>query len=223
MSLNTDTRAVQDYLKTIYLLGAEGHAVTTTELAERLQVSPASVTAMVKRLAAESLLEHRRYHGVRLTPAGEALALRMVRRHRLVETFLHRVLGVPWDEVHAEAEQLEHAISERLEERIAAALGDPDRDCHGDPIPPKQGRHDEVPDQPLDEVGAGERVRVARVSDRDPAALRYLAELRVVPGTELVVEDRSPFGGPTWVRIGRQRHPLSPQLSEFISVAPVGD
>ncbi len=222
MSQNTapprPSATAQNYLKAIFVLGADGRPVTTSVLAQRLGVSAPTVTSMLKRLAAEGLVSHVRYHGVQLTDAGEAHALRVVRRHRLLETYLHDVLGMSWDQVHDEAEVLEHAVSDRLEDRIAAALGEPARDPHGDPIPPRRGVHREVVDEPLDRVPPGTRVRVERVSDRDPALLRYLARLEVRPGTELTVVERSPFGGPTWVQVGRRRHPLGTELARAIAV-----
>jgi DtxR family Mn-dependent transcriptional regulator len=213
------TPSTQDYLKAIYLLGSEGEPVSTNCLAGRLSVTAPSVSAMMKRLAAEGLVVHSPYRGVRLTSTGEAAALRVVRRHRLIEAFLHDVLQVPWDEVHDEAEVLEHALSDRLEDRIADLLGHPARDCHGDPIPPKRGPHREVVDVPLDRVPQGSRVRVERISDRDPAILRYGAHCGIHLGTELVVVDRSEPDGATWIRIDRRRRPLEPAFARAISVS----
>jgi DtxR family Mn-dependent transcriptional regulator len=212
------TVSAQNYLKAIYVLEVEFGPVSTNDLADRLGVAAPSVTSMMKRLASDGLVAHLPYHGVRLTPKGRTAALRVVRRHRLIEAFLHDVLDVPWDEVHDEAEVLEHAISDRLEDRIAETLGHPQRDCHGDPIPPKRGRHRELVDEPLDQVVSGTRVRVERVSDRDPAALRYFARRGIGLGTELIV-DRSDLGGATWVRVGNRRHPLEPALARAISVS----
>jgi DtxR family Mn-dependent transcriptional regulator len=216
------TTSAQNYLKAIYVLEAERDPVSTNDLADRLGVAAPSVTAMMKRLAGEGLVAHLPYRGVRLTPIGHLAALRVVRRHRLVESFLHDVLRVPWDEVHDEAEVLEHAISDRLEDRIAEVLGHPARDCHGDPIPPKLGLHRELVDEPLDRVPPGTRVRVERVSDRDPAALRYCARRGIRLGTEFVVIDRSELGGATWIRLGRRRHPLEPALARAMFVSILG-
>ena len=210
------TRATDDYLKAIYALASSGEPVTTGALAHRLGVSSPSVSAMLKRLEGERLLDRSKVNGLRLTAAGEAAALRVVRRHRLLETFLVRMLDMPWDEVHAEAELLEHAMSERLEERVDAALGHPTRDPHGDPIPPRHGRHEEVWWQPLDGVPAGERFRVERVSDRDSAALRYLGALGVVPGAVIEAQEQAPFDGPRWVSIGGHRHALSAPLTRLV-------
>jgi DtxR family Mn-dependent transcriptional regulator len=207
----------------LYHLGVDGEPVATTDLAAWLQVAPPSATAMLKRLANDGLAEHLRYHGATLTTRGEAAALRVVRRHRLTETFLRQVVGVPWDEVHREAEILEHAISDRLEDRIDALLGHPTRDCHGDPIPPKRGRHHELIDTPLDVVPVGSRVRVERVSDRDPAVLRAASAIAIGLGTELVVLERDRPGGPTVVAAGEQRHRLRAAMARAISVTVLED
>lgn len=207
------TRATEDYLKSIYGLATRGEPVTTGALARSLGVSSPSVSAMVKKLETHQLLERPQDSGLRLTAEGQAAALRVVRRHRLLETFLAQVLDMSWDEVHAEAELLEHALSDRLEERIDAVLGHPDRDPHGDPIPPRHGMHQEDWGQSLDEVPAGARFRVERVYDRNSEALRHLGALGIVPGAVLDVQEQAPFGGPRWVQVGGQRHPLSAQLT----------
>jgi DtxR family Mn-dependent transcriptional regulator len=212
----TMSRATEDYLKAIYNLAHRGAPVTTGVLAQELGVSAPSVSAMVKRLEDGSLLTRPDSRSLRLTSSGERAALRVVRRHRLLETFLARVLDVPWDEVHAEAELLEHALSERLEERIAAKLGHPTHDPHGDPIPPREGPHEEGWGEVLDSAPPGCRFRVDRVSDRDSAALRYLGQLGVFPGVLLTVEEQAPFGGPRWVRIAGERQPLGPALTRLV-------
>ncbi|MBW0119155.1 metal-dependent transcriptional regulator [Pseudonocardia abyssalis] len=212
----TMSRATEDYLKAIYTLAHHGGPVTTSTLAHELGVSSPSVSAMLKRLEDGALLDRPDHRSVALTAAGERAALRVVRRHRLLETFLAQVLDVPWDEVHAEAELLEHALSERLEGRIDAALGHPTHDPHGDPIPPRDGPHVEVRGTPLESVPAGSRFRVERVSDRDSAALRYLGGLGIVPGAELTVEEQAPFGGPHWVRVGDDRHALGAALAQLV-------
>ena len=210
---------MQDYPKAIYVLESYGHEVTTSQIAARLGVAAPSVSAMVKRLAAEGLVGHDPYRAVHLTEAGEEAALAVVRRHRLVETYLHDALGLPWDEVHDEAEVLEHSVSERVVDAMERALGHPARDPHGDPIPPKRGRHREIRDEPLEAVDPGRRVRVERVSDHDAAVLRHLAALGLVPGTEVDVEGRDPFGGPLWVRSAGRRHPLGDALVAAIFVS----
>lgn len=212
------TESVQDYLKAIYLLAEGGEEVTTSGVATRLGVSPASVTAMIKRLASSGHLKHRRYRGMELTEKGRRLALEVIRHHRLLEAYLHQALGMEWDRVHEEAEILEHAISEEFEDRIAEKLGHPTHDPHGDPIPPKKGRHTEVHHSALDQYGPGSAI-VKRVSDRDPEALRYLGRLGIAPGIRISVEEQAPFGGPVWVRVGRRRHALGRDLARAIYVA----
>ncbi|MDQ6839351.1 MAG: metal-dependent transcriptional regulator [Actinomycetota bacterium] len=212
----TMSRAGEDYLKVIYVLSTTGQPVTNGSLARELGVTSPSVSAMVKRLADDELLQRPDGRLLRLTDSGQRAAVRVIRRHRLLETFLARVLDMPWDEVHAEAELLEHALSDRLEERIDAALDYPSRDPHGDPIPPRHGHHDETWGESLDTATVGCRFRVDRVSDRDNAALRYLAGLGIGPGVVLDVEDQEPFGGPRWVRIDDQRHALGSVLSRLL-------
>lgn len=216
------TAAEQDYLKSIYRLASEPAPVTVGNLAKSVGVSHPSASAMVKKLAAGGLVRHRPFGALQLTRRGEAEALRVVRRHRLLETFLFEVLGVPWDEVHEEAEILEHALSGRLEQRIADFLGNPTRDPHGDPIPPADGEHVERVDQPLAAVQPGVKVRITRVSDRDPEVLRYLAAEGLTLGVVISVEGEDPFGGPLWVTSRGGRHALGPQLVDAISVAEVG-
>jgi DtxR family transcriptional regulator, Mn-dependent transcriptional regulator len=219
------TETVEDYLKTIYHLSTPAEPVTTSALAAFLEVAPASASAMLHRLAGCDLVEHTGRGRVVLTDHGERHALSVIRRHRLLETFLHRYLDVSWDEVHAEAEVLEHALSERLERRIDDALGHPDRDPHGDPIPRRTGAHEERGDTPLESVCSGDRFVVRRVSDQDSAALRYLGELGIRPGASLLVENRAPFGGPLWVSAGGQRHALGNTLVRLIRgcVVKAGD
>lgn len=210
------SETVEDYLKEIFHASSEGEPAATSLMAERLGVAAPSVSAMVKRLEDSGLVEHTGRGRVVLTAHGRGHALAIVRRHRLLETFLHRFLDVPWDEVHTEAEVLEHGLSERLEDRIDAALGHPTRDPHGDPIPAKTGVHVEWWGSPLDSAAPGSRFLVERVSDRDSAALRYLDELNIRPGVTLTVEDRAPFGGPLWVRVGDQRHALGSLLTRLV-------
>ncbi|MEJ3659025.1 metal-dependent transcriptional regulator [Actinomycetes bacterium KLBMP 9759] len=212
----TMSRATEDYLKTIYHIATRGEPVTTGLLAQELGVSSPSVSAMVKRLEDGELVSRPDNRSLRLTDTGERAALRVVRRHRLLETFLARMLDVPWDEVHAEAELLEHALSERLEERIDAALGHPTHDPHGDPIPPRHGHHDEGWGVALELVEAGARFHVERVSDRDSAALRHLGELGVVPGAEFEVAEQEPFGGPRWIVIDGRRRALGTPLTRLV-------
>jgi DtxR family transcriptional regulator, Mn-dependent transcriptional regulator len=208
--------AGEDYLKAIFHIAHRGAVVTTGLLAAELGVASPSVTAMIKRLQEGELVDRAGPRELRLTGAGERAALRVVRRHRLLETFLAQVLDVPWDEVHAEAEVLEHVLSERLEERIDAALGHPTHDPHGDPIPPRHGAHDERWGVGLDAVPPGARFRVRRVSDRDSAALRHLGELGVRPGVVVTVERLDPFGGPLWVRVADRTCALGVPLTRLV-------
>jgi DtxR family Mn-dependent transcriptional regulator len=214
-STPANTQAVEDYAKAIFALQRRARApVSTSALASRLGVAPPSVTAMLKRLDEMELVEHEPYRGVRLTPAGEKVALEVMRHHRLIESYLAEALGMPWDRVHDEAEVLEHYISEELEELIAAKLGDPSHDPHGDPIPDRDltlpGDDDSVA---LDELEAGRSGTFARVSDSDPEMLRYLAARGIAPGDQLEVTAREPFGGPVLVRVNRAEHALGGELA----------
>lgn len=213
--------AVEDYLKAIYQLGRGEEAVSTSALAERLGVAPGSVTGMVKRLAERELVEHVPYYGARVTPAGEREAVRMIRRHRVLERFLVDVLGYGWDEVHEEAERLEHAASDELVDRIAQVLGEPESDPHGDPIPVVGEQFVERDYPSLAELEVGRRAVLRRVSDEDPAALRYLAGLELWPGAEVEVLERAPFNGPLRVRVGQEERMLGRELSSVMSVEPI--
>jgi DtxR family Mn-dependent transcriptional regulator len=210
------TEAVENYLKAIYALTARGESASTSAIAERLGVAPPSVSAMVGRLRESDLVEQAAWGHVLLTSHGQVHARRVVRRHRLLETFLHRVLGLGWDEIHAEAEVLEHRLSEQLEDLIDAALDFPDRDPHGDPIPGKTGPHLESAEFALASAVRGDRFLVERVSDRDSAALRRLAELDIGPGVELDIEQLSPEAGSLQVRAHGQGHLLSAHLVDVI-------
>jgi DtxR family transcriptional regulator, Mn-dependent transcriptional regulator len=211
--------AVEDYAKAIYALQArDGEPVSTTALAERLSVTAASASGMVKRLCELGLVTHRPYHGVLLTDAGLKVALEVIRHHRLLELYLVESLGVPWDRVHQEAEVLEHVLSEELEELIAAKLGDPTHDPHGDPIPSRELEIEELATESLESLQPGVRGIFARVSDADPDMLRYLSERGIAPGDALEVVDRQPFGGPVFVRFGSAVHPLGGELARAIRV-----
>jgi len=195
--------AVEDYAKAIYALQVETDGpVTNNALAERLSVSAASASNMVKKLDGLGLVSHAPYRGMELTPAGRRVALEVLRHHRLLELYLARSLGVPWDRVHDEAEVLEHHISEELEELIATKLGNPTRDPHGDPIPTRDLVMIEEPCCTLDSLEPGQRGRFTRISDHDPEMLRYLAERGIAPGDAFEVVDKHPFGGPLFVRFG---------------------
>lgn len=217
------TVAEQDYLKQIYLLQQErGHA-TTQALAERLGVKPGSVTGMIKHLAGDPtgpLVRHTPYRGVELTDQGLSVALEMLRHHRLIEQFLAELLDVPWDEVHVEAERLEHVLSEALEERIAAKLGHPTRDPHGDPIPGRNGAIDEHDGMPLSALAPGSEATVIRVPDGDAELLRYLARIGLVPGAALAVESVEPYGDVVTVRVGPRSSPLGGRVAHRVRVQP---
>jgi DtxR family transcriptional regulator, Mn-dependent transcriptional regulator len=208
--------AAEDYLKALFHLGSEGEPATTSRLAARVGVSAASASAMLRRLRDSGLVSGASGREVALTEHGRRHALRVVRRHRLVETLLAEVLDMPWDEVHAEAEVLEHVLSPALEERIALRLGNPTHDPHGDPIPPREGEHDEAWPEPLDAAPVGARFRVERVSDRDSEALRYLDDLGVRPGARLTVGEREPFGGPQWIEVEGRRAALGGPLLRIV-------
>jgi DtxR family Mn-dependent transcriptional regulator len=216
-----NSEAIEDYAKAIYALARRGDgAVGTGELAERLGVTPATATAMLKRLDSLGLVRHRPYHGVTLTPAGEKVALEVIRHHRLLESYLSEALGMPWDRVHEEAEVLEHYISEELEGLIAEKLGDPRHDPHGDPIPgPDLEFRDQDDSRPLESVAEGEAVTFTRVSDSDPEMLRYLAERGIRPGARLVVRGRQPFGGPVYVEVDGSEHALGGELVHRMRVS----
>ena len=223
MATRTDTgeisNAVQDYAKAIWSIAQRSRQpVSTSAIAERLDVSPASASAMVKRLEAMGLAQREPYHGVRLTRAGERVALAVLRHHRLLELYLAEALGMSWDQVHEEAEVLEHAISPELSELIAAKLGNPTHDPHGDPIPTRDGEIDEQPTRALADLRAGEGGRFTRVSDSNPDMLRYLSERGIAPGDELRLAGREPFGGPLTVMVGGERHALGDQLARAMRI-----
>jgi DtxR family transcriptional regulator, Mn-dependent transcriptional regulator len=198
--------AVEDYCKAIFTLESRAdEPVATNPLAERLGITPGSVSAMLKRLGELGLIEHLPYRGVRLTGDGRKVALEVIRHHRLIELFLAEALEMPWDRVHDEAEVLEHVISEELEQLIAAKLGDPTLDPHGDPIPSAALELHEPETHPLELLQEGEQGVFVRVSDADPEMLRYLSERGISPGDTLLVRERQPFGGPLLVSFGDGR------------------
>lgn len=213
------SEAVENYLKTIYLFRHEGQRATTTALSERLNVAPASVSGMLKKLSMErpKLVQYTPHRGVTLTPAGEKIALEVIRHHRLIELYLHQALGYSWDQVHQEAERLEHVISEEFEDRIAEKLGNPEFDPHGDPIPSKTGKLPKTSHSRLSELTKGQSGRVRRVRDSDPTMLRYLAELGIVPDAPLTVSERAPFGGPLMVRVGTSPNAPAHALGRLVT------
>jgi len=216
------TAPVEDYLKAVYELERAGEPAATTDLASRLRVAPASVTGMVRRLAGQGLLTHQRYRGVRLTASGRQAALRTIRRHRVIEAYLVRALGYRWDEVDAEAERLEHAVSDRFVDRMARAIGEPTVDPHGAPIPSREGAVAEAWYRSLAELEAGLSADVMQVSDDDPSLLRYLDDLAIRLGSTVRVVERAPFGGPITIEIGRATRVVGPALAERILVRPRG-
>ena len=215
------TQAVEDYLKAIWELQSQLGRAPTSVLAERLGVTPASASTMVKRLARLGLVAHTRYRGVVLRPAGEKVALEVVRHHRLIECFLVESLGVPWDAVHDEAERWEHVLSEEVEARMDAALGYPATDPHGSPIPQADGGVAERAHRRLADLDAGDAASVAEVTDEDARLLRYLGGFGLFPGAELQVVGAEPFDGPLTVRVGGNEHTLGREAARHVRVREV--
>ncbi len=213
------TPAIEDYSKAIFSLESRNdEPVSTNALAERLGITPGSVSAMLKRLDELGLITHVPYRGVRLTADGRRIALEVIRHHRLLESYLAEALGMPWDRVHAEAEVLEHVISEDLEELIAAKLGHPTVDPHGDPIPTAALELEEPVTERMEGLQPGDQGRFVRVSDSDPEMLRYLAERGIAPGERFTVRDRQPFGGPLFVLFGESEHAIGGELAGAMRV-----
>jgi len=217
------TRSVEDYLKAIYRLTPEGRAAGTSEIANLLELSPASVSGMVKRLSEHGLLEHVPYKGVQLTEEGRRAALRTIRRHRLIEAYLVAFLGYTWDTVHDEAERLEHAVSDQLVERLASVLGHPSVDPHGDPIPDVDGAIHEPASTPLSELPEGILVELRRVDESDPERLRYIASIGLHPGARVIVVDRQPFHGPITIEVEGQSHVIGHELGHVLRCVPLGE
>ncbi len=203
------SRSVEDYLKAVYTLNERGEAAGTSQLAEVLDVQPASVSGMIRRLAEDGLLEHEPYRGVRLTRAGSREALKVLRRHRIIESYLVQHLGFGWDDVHQEAERLEHAASDALVERMAEAMGHPTNDPHGAPIPTRGGDIDPTRYPRLAEVETGSRITVRSVSDHDPARLRYFESVGIVPGAQAVVHESAIDGKHVILTVGDERELLT--------------
>lgn len=210
------TRSVEDYLKAIYRLARENQPVGTNDIAELLGLSAPSVSGMVRRLSEQGLLEHVPYRGVGLTEAGRRIALRVIRRHRLIEAYLVGFLGYSWDTVHDEAERLEHAVSEALVERMAAALGYPRFDPHGDPIPASDGSIDELVYTPLAELPLGETAEIRRVDTSQPDRLRFLEQAGLKPGTRVTVRQHQPFHGPLTLSIGTKEQVIGHELAQQV-------
>ena len=214
------TAPVEDYLKVIFALESAAGVAGTNEIASELGFAPASVSGMVRRLAEQGLITHERYRGVKLTKAGRRAALRTIRRHRVIEAYLTTALGYPWDRVHDEAERLEHAASDELIDRMAAAIGEPATDPHGAPIPTRDGTLADPPLVALSDVAVGARVTIERVGDRDAEQLRYLAEVGITPGRVVPGLARAPCDGPIDLRVGRATRSIGPALAKQILVAP---
>ncbi len=215
--------AVEDYLKTIYKLSQSNPRVRPSAVAEAQEVSLAAVTKMVKRLKELKLVQYERSEGIELTTGGSKVALEIIRHHRLLEVYLKEALGYTWDQVDGEAEVLEHVISEEFEDRIDAMLGHPTHDPHGDPIPTKDGEIDPTRHPALVEMAPGQKGRVARVSDSDPAMLRYLGTLGIYPEVPVELVDRDPFGGPFLVKVGGQEHRIGEELARNVFVSVPGN
>jgi len=210
--------AIEDYAKAIYVLESRAGIASTTALAERLAVRPASVSGMLKKLDALGLVVHENYRGARLTESGRKVALEVLRHHRLLELYLAERLGMAWDSVDAEAEVLEHVLSEELEEMIAADLGNPTLDPHGDPIPDRELAIVDVESRSLDALEPGDSGRFVRVSDSDPEMLRFLTEQGIAPGAEFELIEKQPFDGPLFVRFGDEVHVLGATLARAMRV-----
>ena len=216
--MTTYTMSVEDYLKAIFELSRATGSAVTTEVASRLAVASASVSAMVRRLTGQGLVSHERYGALKLTKKGRSVALQLVRRHRVIEAYLVTALGYAWDEVHSEAERLEHAASPELINRMAAAIGEPAVDPHGAPIPTAHGTLEEPKYRTLGDLAVGEKAQIVRVEDEDPELLRYLASLRFVPGATVSLVKKEPFEGPLTIRVGSRTHVIGLSLAGRVFV-----
>ncbi len=210
------SQSVEDYLKVIYVLESEGSGATTNNIAEMMEVSSASVTNMLKRLAGLNLIEHKSYKGAKLTDAGRKIALEILRHHRLLELYLQEIMGYSWDEVHDEAEKLEHHISEQFEDKIAELLNHPTHDPHGDPIPSKDGVMPEMASLSLSEAETDEQYVIGRVKDQDPELLRYLEKIGVLPGAKIKLLEKAPFDGPIRVILEEEEKTIGYNIAEQI-------
>lgn len=215
------SQAVEDYLKAIYTLESEGDKATTTKIAEALDVSSASATNMVKRLSEMGLVDYQSYKGASLTDSGRKIALEIIRHHRLLELYLLEVMGYSWDEVHEEAEKLEHHISERFEDKIAKLLDDPTHDPHGDPIPTKDGLMPEMDAQPLIEADLEKEYIVSRVKDQDPEVLRYLEKIGLLPGIKIEIKEKAPFKGPVTLLVEEKEQVIGNDVARNIFIAKI--
>lgn len=212
------TLQAEDYLKAIYELERRGDAAATNDIATRLGIAPASVSGMVQRLARLGLVESERYKGARLTPAGRTAALQLIRRHRIIESYLVERLGFDWGDVHEEAERLEHAASDELIRRMAEAIGNPSEDPHGAPIPTEEGVVDESKLSSINDLREGRSATVVRMSDRDPEFLRYLDGLGIRPGATVRVTGRAPFDGPVTLEVEGVRHAVGTNVASRVFI-----
>lgn len=223
MSPRTLSRSVEDYLKAIYSLADDGDPASTSSIAQALEIQPASVTGMIKRMAESGLLEHVPYKGVRLTEAGAREALRVLRRHRILETYLCARLAYTWDDVHEEAERLEHAASDRLIEHMASALGFPSHDPHGAPIPTESGQIETVSYSTLADADAGDRLLIHAVRDEDPEVLRSMAREGLIPGARMIVGSKSAEDGSVEVDVANDElgaRAVSARIARDVFVVP---
>ena len=217
------TQSIQDYLKVIYELQSTEGKVTTNALANRLDIAPASVTGMIKKLSSRKLITHKKYQGVRLTPAGKKIALEVIRHHRLIELYLQEALGVSWDKVHEEAEKWEHVISEEIEDRMDEFLGHPTSDPHGSPIPSRDGTIPERVCTSLSDMKNGDVGTIAEVSDHDPNLLRYLGERGFYPQTKIKVVAIEPFDGPMTIDVDGSQHVIGRRIAGYISITDIAN
>lgn len=213
------SQSVEDYLKAIYKLETEEKGASTTRIADALDVSSASATNMVKRLSDMGLVNYQSYKGANLTESGRKIALEIIRHHRLLELYLLEVMGYSWDEVHDEAEKLEHHISEQFEDKIAELLDNPTHDPHGDPIPTKEGIMPEMDSKSLVNAEEGHHYLVSRVKNQDPELLRYLEKIGLLPGAKLQIMDKGPFRGPITLKIENSEQALGHEVAEHILIA----
>lgn len=214
------SHAIQDYLKAIFKLEHGGQVATTSAIADKLAISPASVSGMLKKLDRSGFATYNPYQGAHLTEAGRRVALELIRHHRLIELYLQKALGYTWDKVDAEAERLEHVISEEMEEAMARFLNQPTHDPHGDPIPTRDGYMPSTLYEPLSAMQPGQVVYIRRVKDSDPELLRYLGRLGMYPGARIEVVAQAPFDGPLLVRIEGLDHALGAQVTASVFVEP---
>lgn len=217
---DTQTESTEMYLMTVYRLTRKGPYAATKDIATMLNVSPPSVSERIKRLAEQGYLNHEWREGATLTEKGEHIAINVLRKHRLVETFLVEMAGYSIDEIHDEACKIEHAISNRLADRLEAMLDYPKADPHGHPIPTKDGQVAISEYQPLDDVPPGREVTIRQVSDWEPEQLTYLQELGLVPGAKVVVQNKAPFEGPLTLNVGSNTVAIAPTIAREIGVSP---